>query len=120
MTLDALTPWLPVIAGVAAAVAIAAAIGRVILVLYRSTKGRSVKRRTTTIVDIVTPLLDERFQTVDTAMLNLRLELGETKQVVDEVTAIVSDGLQDDVSVIREKQVGIADRIDRIYDHLIN
>lgn len=117
--LDILTPWLPVIVGVAAAVAIIVAVGRGILALYRSAKGRTVKRRTVKIIDTVTPLLDERFQIVDTAILNLRLELGETKQVVDEVKAIVSDGLQTDVAEIRKAQLHVTERIDGIYNHLI-
>ncbi len=107
------TPWLPVIVGAAAAVAIIAAVGRGILALYRKVKGRRVRRRTTMIVDTVTPLLDERFQVVETNILNLRLELGETKQVVDEVRAIVSNGLTEDVAYLR-------DRMDVIVDHLID
>lgn len=106
------TPWLPIVVGAAAAVAILAAAGRGMLALYRTVKGRTVKRRTNRIVETVTPLLDERFQVVDTAILNLRLELGETRQVVDEVMAIVSDGLTQDVAYLRT-------RIDTIYDHLI-
>ncbi len=107
------TPWLPVIVGAAAAVAIIAAIGRGILALYRKLRGRVVKRRTTRIVDTVTPLLDERFQVVDTAILNLRLEQQSTAKVVDDVLAIVSNGLTEDVAYLRN-------RLDVIYDHLID
>ena len=57
-------------------------------------------------------MLDERFLVVDAAMLNLQIELGDTSRVVNEVKAIVSDGLQDDVAYLRN-------RIDGIYDHLI-
>ncbi len=57
-------------------------------------------------------MLDERFLVVDAAMLNLQIELGDTSRVVNEVKAIVSDGLQDDVAYLR-------DRVDGIYDHLI-
>ncbi len=109
----------PAAAGVAALVAVVAAVSRGILVMFRKMKGRALTRRTTRIIDTVTPLLDERFQGVDTAILNLRLELGETKAVVDDIEAIVSNGLQDDVKEIREKQVHVVDRIDRIYDHLV-
>jgi len=76
-------------------------------------RGRTLKRRTQRIVDTVTPLLDERFLVVDAAMLNLQIELGDTSRVVNEVKAIVSDGLQDDVAYLRN-------RIDTIHDHLIN
>lgn len=117
--LDILTPWLPVIAGVAAAVAVVAAIGRGMLITYRHIRRRIINRRTGRIVATVIPLLDERLQGVDTAILNLRLELGETTKIVSEVKAIVSDGLQDDVTQIRKEQVRVADRIDRIYEHLI-
>ena len=117
--LDILTPWLPVIAGVAAAVAIIVAIGRGMLITYRHARRRMLNRRAGRVVAIVTPLLDARLQGVDTAILNLRLELGETKQVVDEVKSIVSDGLQDDVAEIRKEQNRVAGRIDRIYDHLV-
>lgn len=82
-------------------------------------KGRSMSRRSTRIVDTVTPLLDDRFQIVDTAILNLRLEQGETRKVVDEVKAIVSDGLQSDVAEIRKEQRRVAGRIDGIYKHLL-
>ncbi len=64
-------------------------------------------------------MLDERFLVVDAAMLNLQIELGDTSRVVNEVKAIVSDGLQDDIATIRTEQVRAADRLDRIYDHLI-
>ncbi len=57
-------------------------------------------------------MLDERFQVVDAAMLNLQIELGDTTNVVREVKAIVSDGLTDDVAYLRN-------RIDGIYDHLL-
>ena len=57
-------------------------------------------------------MLDERFLVVDAAMLNLQIELGDTSRVVNEVKAIVSDGLQDDVAYLRN-------RVDGIYDHLI-
>ena len=57
-------------------------------------------------------MLDERFLVVDAAMLNLQIELGDTSRVVNEVKAIVSDGLQDDVAYLRN-------RIDGIYDHLL-
>ena len=113
------TPWLPVIVGAAAAVAIIVAVGRGILALYRKLRGRVVKHRTAVVTDIVTPLLGERFQVVDTAILNLRLELQETAKVVDDVLVIVSDGLQTDVAEIRKEQRRVAGRIDRIYDHLI-
>ncbi len=117
--MDLVAPYWPAAVGLAALVAIVAAGGRGILVARRYMKGRTVSRRTALVTDIVTPLLDARFQVVDTAILNLRLELGETKQVVDDIEAIVSDGLQDDVKEIREKQVHVVDRIDRIYDHLV-
>ena len=113
--LDTLAPWLPVIVGGAAAVAIIVAVGRGMLVAYRHVK----QRRTGRIIAIVTPLLEERLQTVDTSILNLRLELGETSKVVGEVKAIVADGLQDDVKEIRKVQRQVLDRIDRIYDHLV-
>lgn len=117
--LEQFAPYWPVAAGIAALVAIGAALVRGIIVVRRYTKGRVVRRRTAVVTDIVTPLLDERFQQVDTAILNLRLELGETKQVVDEVKAIVSDGLQTDVAEIRKAQVHVTQRIDGIYKHLI-
>ncbi len=117
--LEQVAPYWPAAAGIAAVVAIVAAVSRVILVVYRKMRGRAVKLRTTRILETVTPLLDERFQVVDTAILNLRLELGETKQVVDDIEAIVSNGLQDDIKEIREKQGHVVDRIDRIYDHLV-
>ena len=117
--LDALIPWLPVIAGVAAAIAIVAAVGRAMLAVYRSVKGRAVRRRTVKIVNAVTPFLDERFEIVDTAISTLSDELSETKQVVEEVKAIVSDGLQTDVAEIRKSQVHVTERIDGIYKHLI-
>ncbi len=117
--MEQVAPYWPVAVGVAALVAIVAAVSRGILIVYRKMRGRVMSRRTTRIVATVTPLLDERFQVVDTAILNLRLEQGETKQVVDEVKAIVSDGLQDDVKEIRKKQAHVVDRIDRIYDHLL-
>ena len=117
--LDILTPWLPIIAGVAAAVAIIVAIGRGMLITYRHARRRMLNRRAGRVVAIVTPLLDKRFQTVETEILNLRLELGETTKVVGEVKAIVSDGLQTDVAEIRKEQNRVAGRIDRIYDHLV-
>ena len=119
MWLEQAAPYWPAAAGIAAVVAIAAAVIRVIIVTRRYTKERVLKRRTTVVVDIVTPLLDERFQMFDTAILNLRLELGETKQVVDEVKAVVTDGLQTDVAEIRKAQVHVTKRIDGIYKHLI-
>lgn len=118
--LEQVAPYWPAAVGVAALVAIAAAVGRVILVAYRKMKGRTVSRRATRIIDTVTPLLDDRFQIVDTAILNLRLELGDTRKVVEEVKAVVTDGLQTDVAEIRKEQLRVADRIDRIYDHLID
>ena len=117
--LEQVAPYWPAAVGVAALVATVAAISRGILVVYRKMKGRAMTRRTTRIIDTVTPLLDERFQVVDTAIFNLRLELGETKKVVDEVKAVVTDGLQSDVTEIRTEQIRVADRIDRIYDHLV-
>ncbi len=113
--LDTLAPWLPVIVGGAAAVAIVVAAGKGMLVAYRHVK----QRRTGRIIAIVTPLLEERLQTVDTSILNLRLELGETSKVVSEVKAIVADGLQDDVKEIRKVQRQVIDRIDRVLEHLI-
>ncbi len=110
--LEQVAPYWPAAAGIAAIVAIAAATGRVILVVYRKMKGRAVSRRTQRIVETVTPMLDERFLVVDAAMLNLQIELGDTSRVVNEVKAIVSDGLQDDVAYLRN-------RVDGIYDHLI-
>ncbi len=110
--LEQVAPYWPAAVGVAALVAIAAAVGRVILVVSRHMRGRTLKRRTQRIVDTVTPMLDERFLVVDAAMLNLQIELGAMGGVVNEVKAIVSDGLQDDVAYLR-------DRIDGIYDHLI-
>ena len=110
--LEQVAPYWPAAAGIAGLVAIVAAVSRGILVTYRKMKGRALTRRSTRIIDTVTPLLDERFQVVDAAILNLRLELGETKQVVDEVKAIVSNGLTDDVAYLR-------DRVDGIYNHLI-
>ncbi len=110
--LEQVAPYWPAAAGIAAVVAIVAAVSRVMLVARRYMKGRTVSRRTALVTDIVTPLLDERFQVVDAAILNLRLELGETKQVVDEVKAIVSNGLTDDVAYLRN-------RVDGIYNHLI-
>ena len=117
--LEQVAPYWPAAVGVAALVATAAAVSRGILVVYRKMKGRAVTRRTTRIIDTVTPLLDDRFQVVDTAILNLRLELGETKQVVDNIKAGFG-GLQSDVAQIRKEQVRVAGRIDRIYDHLID
>ncbi len=117
--LEQAAPYWPAAAGIAALVAIAVAVGRGIIVVRRYTKGRVVKRRTALVTDIVTPLLDERFQIVDTAILNLRLELGETSKVVNEVKAIVSDGLQTDVAEIRKAQRHVTQRIDGIYKHLI-
>jgi hypothetical protein len=117
--LEQVAPYWPAAVGIAALVAIVAAVSRGILILYRKMRGRTVARRTTRILETVTPLLDERFQVVDTAILNLRLELGETKQVVDDIEAVVSNGLQDDVKQIREQQAHVVDRIDRIYDHLV-
>ena len=113
--LENLGPWLPVIAAAAAAVAIIAAVGKGMLMVRRHVK----RRRTGRILAIVTPLLEERLQTVDTSILNLRLELGETSKVVNEVKAIVSDGLQDDVKEIRKVQAQVIDRIDRVLEHLI-
>ena len=110
--MDLVAPYWPAAAGIAALVAIAAAVSRGILVVYRKTRGRVVRRRTQRIVDTVTPMLEERFLVVDAAMLNLQIELGDTSRVVNEVKAIVSDGLQDDVAYLR-------DRVDGIYDHLI-
>ena len=107
--MDTLAPWLPVIVAVAAAVAVMAAIGRGMVVAYRHAKGRRAGR----IIAIVTPMLDERFQTVDAAMLILRIEIGETRQVVDEVKAIIGNGLSEDVAYLR-------DRLDDLYDHLID
>ncbi len=78
-----------------------------------------MNHRTTVVTNIVTPLLDERFQVVDTAILNLRLELGETRQVVDNIKAGFG-GLQSDVAQIRKEQLRVAGRIDKIYDHLVN
>ena len=119
MSLDTLTPWLPVIVAVAAAVAIIVAVGRGILISYRRLKGRVVNRRARRIVNTVTPLLNERFQVVDAAIRDVRDELGETKQVVDEVKAIVSDGLQTDVAEIRKAQAHVTERVDGIYKHLL-
>jgi len=110
--MDLVAPYWPAAAGIAALVAIAAAVSRGILVVYRKTRGRVVRRRTQRIVDTVTPMLEERFLVVDAAMLNLQIELGDTSRVVNEVKAIVSDGLQDDIAYLR-------DRVDGIYDHLI-
>ena len=110
--MDLVAPYWPAAVGVAAVVALVAAVSRGILVVYRKVRGRAVSRRTTRIIDTVTPILDARLQVVDASILNMRLELGETKQVVDQVKAIVSDGLQDDVAYLRT-------RVDGIYDHLI-
>lgn len=117
--LEQVAPYWPAAVGVAALVATVAAASRGILAVYRKMKGRTVTRRTTRIVEIVTPLLDERFQVVDTAILNLRLEVGETKKVVNDVKAGFS-GLQSDVVQIRERQIRAFGRIDKIYDHLVN
>ena len=126
MWLEQAAPYWPAAAGIAAVVAIAAAVGRVILVVSRHMRGRVVRRRTAVVTDIVTPLLDKRFQVVDTAMLNLRLEQAATAKVVGKVMAIVSDGLQTDVAEIRREQVlgrkeqaRVAGRIDDIYKHLL-
>ncbi len=110
--LEQVAPYWPAAAGVAAVVAIVAAVSRGILAVSRHMRGRTLKRRTQRIVDTVTPMLDERFLVVDAAMLNLQIELGDTSRVVNEVKAIVSDGLQDDVAYLRN-------RIDGIYDHLL-
>ncbi len=107
--MDTLAPWLPVIVAVAAAVAVVAAGTKGMMVVYRHAKAR----RTGRVIAIVTPLLDERFQAVDTAMLSLRIEIGETRLVVDEVKAIISDGLTEDVAYLRT-------RLDDLYDHLID
>ena len=110
--MDLVAPYWPAAVGVAALVAIIVATVRGILVVSRHMRGRTLKRRTQRIVDTVTPMLDERFLVVDAAMLNLQIELGDTSRVVNEVKAIVSDGLQDDVAYLRN-------RVDGIYDHLI-
>ena len=117
--MEQVAPYWPAAVGLAALVAIVAALSRVILLVYRKMKGRIVRHRTTFVTDIVTPVLDERFQVVDAAILNLRLELGETKQVVDNIKAGFG-GLQTQVAAIRTEQVRVAGRIDTIYDHLIN
>ena len=110
--LEQVAPYWPAAVGIAALVATIAAISRVILVVYRRMRGRTLKRRTQRIVDTVTPMLDERFLVVDAAMLNLQIELGDTSRVVNEVKAS-SNGLQDDVAYLR-------DRVDSIHDHLIS
>ena len=110
--MEQVAPYWPAAAGIAAVVVIIAATVRGILAISRHMRGRTLKRRTQRIVDTVTPMLDERFLVVDAAMLNLQIELGDTSRVVNEVKAIVSDGLQDDVAYLRN-------RVDGIYDHLI-
>ncbi len=109
--LEQVAPYWPAAAGIAGLVAIIAAVGRGILVVSRHMRGRTLKRRTRRIVDTVTPMLDERFLVVDAAMLNLQIELGDTSRVVNEVKAIVSDGLQDDVAYLRDRVDGIAEHL---------
>ena len=118
--MDSLAPWLPVVVGAAAAVAVIAAIAKGMMTAYRYLRRRSQERRTGRIVAIVTPLLDKRFQVVDSAMLSLRIEIGETRKAVDEVKRIVSNGLTEDVAEIRKAQHKVAGRIDKIYNHLID
>ncbi len=106
------TPWLPIIVAAAAGVGVIVAAARGMLGAYRYVKGRIVARRTNRIVATVTPLLNKRFQVVDTAMLNMRLEQQRTAKVVDEVKALVSNGLNEDVAYLRT-------RLDDLYDHLV-
>ncbi len=109
---DNLGPWLPFIVAGAALVAILLAVWRVILAGLRSVRRRLVAHRTAVITATVTPIIDARLVKVDTALINLQLQQGETRQVVDNVMAIVSDGLSGDVSYLRA-------RLDDLYDHLI-
>ena len=111
--LDNLTPWLPLIVAAAALVAIIVALWRVILAAVRSVRRRLVAHRTAVITATVTPIIDARLVKVDTALINLQLQQGETRKVVDDVKAIVSDGLTTDVAYLRN-------RLDDLYDHLID
>ena len=113
MLLDSLTPWLPIVVAGAAALAAVAAVAKGMLGMFRHVRRRIIERRARKIVAAVTPLLDERFQVVDTAMLNMRLELAATTKVVNQVKAIVSNGLTADVAYLR-------DRVDRIWEHLVD
>ena len=110
--LENVAPWVPFVVAGAALVAIVAALWRLILAMVRSVRRRLVAHRTAVITATVAPIIDARLLKVDTALINLQLQQGETRQVVDNVMAIVSDGLSEDVTYLR-------DRLDDLYDHLI-
>ncbi len=110
--LENVAPWVPFVVAGAALVAIIAALWRLILAMIRSVRRRYVAHRTAVITATVTPIIDARLVKVDTALINLQLQQGETRKVVDGVMAIVSNGLADDVSYLRG-------RMDDLWDHLI-
>ena len=68
--------------------------------------------RTAVISATVTPIIDARLVKVDTALINLQLQQGETRQAVDALTATINNGLTEDITYLRE-------RLDDLYGHLI-
>ncbi len=113
MLLENVAPWVPFVVAGAALVAIIAALLRLILAMVRSVRRRFVAHRTAVITATVAPIIDTRLLKVDTALINLQLQQGETRKAVDDVMAIVSNGLSEDVSYLRR-------RVDDLFDHLID
>ena len=109
---DNLGPWLPFIVAGAALVAILLALWRVILAMVRSVRRRLVVHRTAVITATVSPIIDTRLLKVDTALINLQLQQGETRKAVDDLTAVINDGLTEDITYLRT-------RLDDLYGHLI-
>jgi len=114
--IEYVTPYLPHVVAAGAFIAAVAALGKG---AYGAAHAVG-RRRASRVVAIVTPLIDTRLAEVDTALLQLRLEQQETRQVVDQVKRLVSNGLQEDVKEIRKQQSGMSKRIDAIYDHLVD
>ena len=111
--LENVTPWFPLVAAGAALVAIIVALWRVTLAIVRSVRRRLVEHRTAVITATVAPFIDARLLKVDTALINLQLQQGETRQAVDALTATINDGLSEDVTYLRT-------RLDDLFDHLID
>ena len=101
-----LPEWLPAWAAVLVAFTtiVAAVYGGMVTV------NRLSKRR---IRGVVKAMLDLAIQDVDSRLLALQIGVGEITYKIGQLEDDVSNGLTDDVAYLRE-------RIDRIYDHLID
>jgi hypothetical protein len=120
MTGEQIALWLGV---VSVSLVILGAVLRAILALYRFIRGRVVKHREKVVRDAMAPLLATLESSIAEQLAMIRHNQAEMSEAVGRVYRLeeaVTNGLQADVAAVKRKQARMGERIDAIYDHLIN